>query len=1543
MAKQNSSQTHILQMLEGNREAALRASQNVSQDYTLTAKGDYKKTFDYIEKFTGEKSSLATAPDIINNNYIKAQYLEGKKNSQDQGDWGEFGGFAAQAVAGEIVLGTLESVGYLLDVQHWGSRLMGGEGDWGNWFSNYMEEGQNWIKEAAPIYQDPDNANRSTWQNMLHGDGWWAENGVSVASAVSILIPVAGWARGVGLIGKGAKLLGQGARVGKWGGKVAKATKTVDRVMEVFPMTGEATKLAINGIHKATVSRLIESQMEATAVFKERYDYYMKQEGMSEQEAKKAAGEAAAFTYNANWAALVTDIPQYMLLGASGRKLKTLMHTKLPGFIQNSNLLSSTKRVRNLGTTMFTEGLEESYQYIISEEGKRIGDIQAGIVDPNDTTLGQRLGKYMQESELHTSAIFGALGGGVFQTAGPAATGLINKAFRKGELAMTEKDLKANEAKDRYTRLAVHMDLVNNAAKTKDEDAIFTAKSNLAFEMAKEATKVNNWKQARASISQLKNATEEEKQTYGIDDSFDEFMGNIDEWISHMDVASDIVERSREKYTYGLADIVARRQFDKYMYDTQVPKIQNKRDEELKNTISNYDSLSKDGRLAVESAVNIRGMELAIKNLETLLSSGQVETSQVEEITNQINVGKEFINSTKEALNEVVNASEVLTTEDKLALEAINGGTADDAVKLDAKAKILNVKNIQNLKELNYWTSREGRRAFKEIRSEQYAKIKEQAKKDKEANAKKVAQQQAATATESTKTVDVDDLNLTEVINNIDSGKARLEDYTTDPEQLFSLKQKIAHYKLMRDEDENIDDEEAEEDTLLKKEDKVSFNEESLETTEFKEESEPVVVDTLDATETLNAELQAVEAHELIEIPENSSDEDSWRVGDDINDPKLSSIPSQLAWLSFNNSLNYDKTPEQKALSIFLENPSTIISEYKVEFDINQEFIKTSKNPKYIEMLRQLDKGILPSNKDIGFLPIKATITQNGKPVEVNGVKLELNLHDPDFYFKKNGDPKNIGISEYQANVTILHKKAILKQMLDGNKVVTNLSEKTNGKLNVQKNDDGTFAENIVAQTLKKSLDRITFLVGDKSGKFVDSKGIIKMPRLVSAEPGAIYTEVSTANGSRFPLRLKVSNLNEKEAVILHALYVDLLSNPSLITAPISENIFNYINTNSDKRVKDLLSYLPKLKDFTYQELLSHLTYEGSRTIAHKKATLTYFVNTTKDGKNLPNVVQFGESKLTLERLESEKGKEEFINWVTTNKRRQIDLQLLSNKEYKQYLNDNKVLTTNVVSTPEGNLFVQPVISYSTQMQVVNTVTTIQDEISSDNNQFNIEAKKADIEKRRQEELNEYKDKDASKVEVFTFVDEEGNITYIQVRTYPDGKRMAYQGIEKNKYGNVNDNSPFEISKEQTTEDYLKVAYPENSFGKYSKTEERTGEEASLNAYSRKINAKYDAELKALEQQTMNLNETVTEEKDFNETLLDSLKADLEVELGEFGDSVKAAEIQNQINEILLPGNKNVNTILNTINMFKKGIKLENDKELRVNLPEDTDFDENPC
>lgn len=1296
MAKSRYSNDEVTKLLASRVKQADAASEKIGAagGLGLVAEGDFKTTFDYIEKFTGAKSSLSDPTVEIAKNYAKAQYQEAKQKARDQGPLSEFAGFAAQSVVGEIALGTVDGLGYLLDFTHWGDKLMGGEGDWGNWASDYAESGKEWIRKAAPIYQDPDNAGRDTWENMLHGDGWWAENGVSVASSLSILLPVAGWARGLGLAGKGLNALGTAARVGKWGGKVAKAVSTVDKVLDLMPMLDKTGKLVLEGVHKATVSRLIESQMEATAVFKDRYEAY-KESGMSEEEAKQAADRAATFTYKANWAGLLTDLPQYLALGQSGRFLKGTLGAKLPGWVQDSKILTKTKGLRNVGAQMFSEGLEESYQFIVSEEGKRVGDITAGLVDANDTTLGERLTKYSKDSEMWTSALFGALGGGVFTAAGPISQKLINKTFRRGEQFLDENDVRKQEELSRMTRVAADVDLLNKAIQSGDEEAIFAAKGNMSFNLAANAVVANNYDKARAAMAQLKNATPEEKEQYGIDENF---AANIDEHLGYMDAAADILDRAKGKYTYGLAEGIARRQFDQYLYTQQMPKLRNKFDEELRNTIPNIDQVSKDGNNLMEEAIKIKAMEKANSNKEALIKQGKIDPEAVAYWEQSIELGKATIAARQAALNEIIKGSDVLNEYDRQALEAIEGGTADSVVSLATKMQLAEEKNKKTGDELKFYTSREGRRQFLAARAEKDKQEKIQRAKEAQNSKAKEAREAAANPEAVVKKgKSLKDINIKDVAAKVEAG-AKFEDFVDNPEDLLALKKAVADFKIMREQNPNIEKEEAEEDALLgEMEGGVTFTEEEEVQEEVLNETEDVETDAdIDAKETLAEEIASSEAHEEIEVPINPREDKNWRVGDDLENPKLARETAQLAWLSSNNPEAKNVTEANKALSAFLEDPGTNVREYEVEMEVNREYLLANKsNPIYKRIMVALSKGEMPTPSDTGDIPMKAKIMKGGVQVIHNGIALEMSLHDPNFFFDSKGRPKYAGVSEVLAQMAIQHKQAILKQILQGNKVTTKLSGKSRGKLNIE-----IGSKKYVAQTLKKKVDKITFLVGSKTGSYVNAK---KRPRLVlgaSATPGAIYTEIQTANGQPFPLRLEVNNLSTAEATLIHALYVDILSNPELVTANLGDNILKYITESSDPRIKGLNGYLSDIENMTYQDLLSHLVYEGSRTIAKGDYVLTHYINTSYSGKPLPNTVQFGKTKLPVDRLETAEGKEAFITWITTNKRRQIDANRLEDIEYKTYLNDSQVLTTNVAPTATGHLFVQPVITFNTNMKV---------------------------------------------------------------------------------------------------------------------------------------------------------------------------------------------------------------------------------------------------
>lgn len=118
--------------------------------------------------------------------------------------------------------------------------------------------------------------------------------------------------------------------------------------------------------------------------------------------------------------------------------------------------------------------------------------------------------------------------------------------------------------------------------------------------------------------------------------------------------------------------------------------------------------------------------------------------------------------------------------------------------------------------------------------------------------------------------------------------------------------------------------------------------------------------------------------------------------------------------------------------------------------------------------------------------------------------------------------------------------------------------------------------------------------------------------------------------------------------------------------------------------------------------------------------------------------------------------------------------------------------------------------------------------------------KKADIEKRRQEELAEYASDIVEKVEDFeaTADDGSGDIFYIQRRTFKDGSQQVIISISKNKYGNPNRGEGFVDKSGNLFED---------NYETFEKKGERTAEKANLNNKEKKINAKYDAELAALE------------------------------------------------------------------------------------------------
>lgn len=326
--------------------------------------------------FNGSDLGLNYVPATLHDPTGLEDYL-----NENQGKAHTFANWAGQTL-GNTVLGTVESLSYLGDLEQWGNVLQGQEQEYNNWLAEAMQSAKENLKEAAPIYRSKEGQ-----ETFSPGSrSFWTSNTPDViGSVLSLLIP----ATVAGKLGKGASAL---AGFGKTGQAVAELGTTV------------------------LASRWAENSMEANQVF---------QDMIAKGADQETAGQAAARTFNANWILALQDAFQY------GTLLK--------------GLKSATKAKSALGiageTTaqMISEGAEEGLQFIFSEEAKRAGlDRNHGYFD--SAFWQESLGDYIRSDEFKTNVSLGALGGGIFSGAVPATSNLIEQSkFYKDKIFNKEK------------------------------------------------------------------------------------------------------------------------------------------------------------------------------------------------------------------------------------------------------------------------------------------------------------------------------------------------------------------------------------------------------------------------------------------------------------------------------------------------------------------------------------------------------------------------------------------------------------------------------------------------------------------------------------------------------------------------------------------------------------------------------------------------------------------------------------------------------------------------------------------------------------------------------------------------------------------------------------------------------------------------------------------------------------------------------------------------------------------------------------------------
>lgn len=425
-----------------------------------------------------------------------------------QGNLTKFGNFLMQAGVGEVVLGSLEGFGNIADGI---INTFTGDNYGINPYTKFMTEAKENLKNKYRIYRRDPNA---SWDM---GDfGWWMDNAVSVASTASLLIPAAGWARGLSMIGKVSGASRALSGLSRWASRglagVGKAGNVGNKFGALRAAAGKANRIerTINEgasiIGTAVLSRAGEGYMEAKAVYddvytnsKENLDNMPDEEfvkfltnnpefnGMSKDDiAKEIARKSAQTTFWNDYAMLLMDIPQFKALGklwgrttrrastaseriAAENARRTLAGKSAEDLIKN-NLWNRSKEgikyaLKNPKDSFFAlqfgEGFEEIYQGIQTEKGMEVAQ---KYFDPAMTS--RSLSSYLTDGSIWEQGFWGIIGGWTFNKVGRGIQA-ADKAIRG---AWNKKHMNAEEyEKWKRSNTKISIEQLNNITTNVDE------------------------------------------------------------------------------------------------------------------------------------------------------------------------------------------------------------------------------------------------------------------------------------------------------------------------------------------------------------------------------------------------------------------------------------------------------------------------------------------------------------------------------------------------------------------------------------------------------------------------------------------------------------------------------------------------------------------------------------------------------------------------------------------------------------------------------------------------------------------------------------------------------------------------------------------------------------------------------------------------------------------------------------------------------------------------------------------------------------------
>lgn len=415
--------------------------------------------------------------------------------ADNQSNWEKTYNMGKQML-GEVVGGAISGVGSIFELPDAITDQLSGESaDFNNFMIEWGEGIKEYAKESGQIYRSNPN------QAFDFGDfGWWAENGVSLASTVGLMIPAAGAVRGVSLISDILKITDKvGDSMKYW----SKLTGSAAVMRNAENMT---ESLSVSNKSRQHSLKIFEDEAKFEAIASGELGDELRANGKvasKENLADLIGAKAGWRSYKVNSANIVFDMVQMAPLFKgfkAGTRTNKAVSSKVDDAIKGHGFDSFGKVTRVRKVKRFfnpvispiarqsTEGIEEGINFIGGAEGEYYGKTLAG---GKETNLKDRLGEYLTDGHFYESAMWGIAGGVAFD----GATGLLKRTQGYKDNTDTNKITEIEQRKqtiDSYKN--AHASIINDEDLTPNQKSehIEQLQDEMAIDLAMRASAVGN-------------------------------------------------------------------------------------------------------------------------------------------------------------------------------------------------------------------------------------------------------------------------------------------------------------------------------------------------------------------------------------------------------------------------------------------------------------------------------------------------------------------------------------------------------------------------------------------------------------------------------------------------------------------------------------------------------------------------------------------------------------------------------------------------------------------------------------------------------------------------------------------------------------------------------------------------------------------------------------------------------------------------------------------------------------------------------------------